>query len=349
MTERNRVASLWGGAVCIGVAAWLPFVLPGYLVLQGALVLVYAMAILGLNLLLGFSGQVCLAQGAFLACGAYTSGMLCVHAGVAPLATLPAAALVTAAVGIVVGLPALRLGGLQLAIVTFGIALLVPQLILKFDRYTKGVTGLSFDPPVPPALLAERPETWLYLLCLAAALLCVSVMLQLLRGDTGRALRALRDNPLIAESLGVNLTRARLTAFAVSAAFAGLAGGLYAVVNAYISPQSFVAGKSIEILIGAIVGGITSVGGAFLGAAFIVFVPEWTAEWNPALGGLIYGACLIVVMLLARTGLIGVPKTLLQRVRRCRPRFKRHSMRRAPNTTVHTTASIPPLRQGDTA
>lgn len=284
----------------------LPAVLPQFLLLQISLTLTYAMAILGLNLLLGFSGQVCLAQGAFFACGAYTTAILAAKYGIDPLLTLPLAALVTGFVGVLIGLPALRLGGLQLAIVTFGIAMVVPQLVLKLDKFTNGVTGISIEQPKPPAWFGASVEVWLYCLCVAGAAICVAVMIRMLRGDTGRMLRALRDNPLIAESLGINLTRTRLAVFAVSSGFAGLAGGLYAIVNAYISPQSFLAAKSIEILIGAIVGGIASISGAFLGAIFVVFVPEWTAEINPAVGGLIYGLCLIAMMLLARDGLVGL-------------------------------------------
>lgn len=284
----------------------LPAVLPQFLLLQLSLTLTYAMAILGLNLLLGFSGQVCLAQGAFFACGAYTTAILAAKYGFDPLVTLPIAAVVTGCAGVLIGLPALRLGGLQLAILTFGIAMVVPQLILKLDRFTNGVTGISIDQPRPPLWLKVGGEVWLYWLCVAGAAACVAVMVRMLRGDTGRSLRALRDNPMIAESLGVDLTGTRLAVFAVSSGFAGLGGGLYAIVNAYISPQSFLAAKSIEIIIGAIVGGVASISGAFLGALFVLFVPEWTAAINPAVGGLIYGAFLIAMMLLARTGLVGL-------------------------------------------
>lgn len=290
----------------LAALATLPALVPQYVILQFSLVLTYAMAMLGLNLLLGFSGQVCLAQGAFFACGAYTTAILASRYGLDPLLTLPFATAATGLVGVVIGLPALRLGGLQLAIVTFGIAMVVPQLILKLERYTNGVTGLSIDQPVPPGWFPGGQETWLYFLCLAAAAACVVVMLHILRGDTGRALRALRDNPLIAESLGVNLTRTRLMVFAVSSCFAGLAGALYAILNAYVSPQSFLAAKSIEILIGSIVGGVATVGGAFLGALFVVFVPEWAAEISPGVGGLVYGLCLIAMMLVAREGLVGL-------------------------------------------
>jgi len=290
------------------VVVLLPLLLPNFLLMQVSTALTFALAILGLNLLLGFAGQVCLAQGALFACGAYTTAILVAQGGWPALATLPVAAIVTALAGIVIGLPALRLGGLQLAIVTFGVAVLTPQLILKFDRLTRGVTGITFDPPAPPTWLPLGPDLWLYALCVVATAVCTVLALRMTRGDSGRALQALRDNPLVATSLGVDLVRTRLAAFAISSAFAGLGGGLFAILNGYVSPQSFLAGRSIEILIGAIVGGIGSVSGAFLGALFVVFVPEWTAELSPALGGLIYGVCLIVLMLVARDGLVGLAK-----------------------------------------
>jgi branched-chain amino acid transport system permease protein len=301
-------------ALALLVAVLLPLMLPNFLLMQVSTALAVALAILGLNLLLGFAGQVCLAQGALFACGAYTTAILVAQGGWPALATLPAAAAVAALAGIVIGLPALRLGGLQLAIVTFGVAVLTPQVILKFDRLTRGVTGITFDPPAPPAWLPVRPDLWLYALCVAAAAACAVLALRMTRDDSGRALRALRDNPLVATSLGVDLVRARLAAFAISSAFAGLGGGLFAILNGYVSPQSFLAGRSIEILIGAIVGGIGSVSGAFLGALFVVFVPEWTAELSPALGGLIYGACLIAMMLLARDGLVGLARRIASTV-----------------------------------
>lgn len=288
------------------LAALAPAVLPKFLLLQLSMALCFALAILGLNLLLGFAGQVCLAQGALFAVGAYTTAILSAKAGWHPLATLLPAACAAALAGLAIGLPALRLGGLQLAIVTFGVAVLVPQLILKFDRLTQGVTGISFDVPAPPSGLQMPPDVWLYAICVGAVALCMGLAMRVLHGGTGRSLRAMRDNELVARSMGVDLVRLRLGAFALSSAFAGLGGGLYAILNGYVSPQSFLAGKSIEILIGAIVGGITSLPGALLGALFVVFVPEWTSDLSPALGGLIYGACLVGMMLVARDGLAGL-------------------------------------------
>lgn len=290
----------------VALIASLPLLLPTFLLMQVSTALTFALAILGLNLLLGFAGQVCLAQGALFCCGAYTTAILVSQGNWPALATLPAAAAVTALVGIAIGLPALRLGGLQLAIVTFGVAVLTPQLILKFDNLTRGATGITFDPPAPPTWLLVESDTWLYVVCVVSTTICVALALRMTRGDSGRTLKAQRDNSLVATSLGIHLVRARLAAFAVSSAFAGLGGGLFAILNGYVSPQSFVAGRSIEILIGAIIGGIGSISGAFLGALFVVFVPEWTADLSPALGGLLYGACLIAMMLVARDGLIGL-------------------------------------------
>ena len=307
----------WLGLLLL--AALAPAVLPKFLLLQLSMALCFALAILGLNLLLGFAGQVCLAQGALFAVGAYTTAILSAQAGWHPLATLLPAAGAAALAGLAIGLPALRLGGLQLAIVTFGVAVLVPQLILKFDRLTQGVTGISFDAPMPPRWLSMGQDVWLHAICVAAVALCMVLARRVLRGDTGRSLRAMRDNELIARSMGVDLMSLRLGAFALSAAFAGLGGGLFAMLNGYVSPQSFLAAKSIEILIGAIVGGIASLPGALLGALFVVFVPEWTAELSTALGGLIYGACLIGMMLVARDGLAGLATRGFSRWRK--PRF----------------------------
>ncbi|KOF13879.1 branched-chain amino acid ABC transporter permease [Ensifer adhaerens] len=289
------------------VALCLPVLAPDFMLFEFSIAVSYGIAILGLNLLLGFSGQICLAQGALFGIGAYTTAIFNVNFGMDPIVTLPFAAIVTSLIGVLIGLPALRLQGLQLAIVTFGVASAFPQLLLKMDSITGGVTGLAIDQPMAPRWFPGSQELWLYGLSLICAAASVFMLSRLLRGDTGRLLRALRDNPLVAESLGVNLTKGRLAAFAASSALAGLGGGLFCILNGFISPQSFLPMKSIDILIGGIVGGITSMAGAFIGAVFIVFVPGWTTAINPALGGLIYGLCLIAMMMVARQGIAGLP------------------------------------------
>ncbi len=201
-----------------------------------------------------------------------------------------------------------------MAIITLVLAALVPSLIIRFDAITKGTAGIAIAKPEAPAWLPIGQDTWLYLVCLAGAGLCVVIMLQLIRGETGRRLRTVRDNATIAEAFGVNVTATRISAFAASAAFGGFAGGLYAMVNAFVSPDSFQLFKSFEFLAGAIIGGITSVTGAFVGAIVVIFLPEWSADISLALTGVIYGGVLIVMMLVAREGVIGLVTKALSRV-----------------------------------
>ncbi|MDX8440266.1 branched-chain amino acid ABC transporter permease [Mesorhizobium australafricanum] len=288
------------------VAALLPAALSGFQLQQVSIAISYAIAILGLNLLMGFAGQICLAQGTLFGVGAYVTAILNATYGVHPLATLPAAAVLTALAGLVVGLPALRLQGLQLAIITFGVAAAFPQLLLKLGSWTGGVSGLPIDSLEPPEFLADVPELWLYLISVGCAGVAALIVGLVLIGDVGRAVRAQRDNAQIAEALGVNLTKTKLWAFAISSALAGLGGGVFAILNGFISPQSFLAPLSITIVIGSIVGGSTSIIGAFVGGLFITFVPTWTSNVNLALGNVIYALALIGIMLLARGGVAGL-------------------------------------------
>ncbi len=302
-----RAASI----VTITVALLLvPFVFPDFLVFQFSMVLTYAIAILGLNLLMGFNGQISVAHGVFFAIGGYTTAIFMTRYGMNYLATLPIAVAMSSLLGLLVGVPALRWQGLPLAFITFGLAVLVPPVALKLEPITKGATGISMPKPAPPAWFPGNQDTFLYWLCLAGVAICVLIAWRLTHGDTGRSLRAVRDNALIAESLGVNLTKVRVAAFTTSAGFAGFGGGLFAIVNAYVSPESFQMTKSFDFLGGAIVGGITSISGAFIGALFIVFLPEWSADMNIALSGLIYGGVMVLMMLVARDGVVGLIGTL---------------------------------------
>ena len=303
--EPDRALRIVGAlALALGLIA-VPAVFPDFRVYQLSVALTYAIAILGLNLLMGFNGQISVAQGVFFAVGAYTSAILMTRYGVDYLATLPAAVMAAAVLGLAVGVPALRWQGLPLAFITFGLAVLVPPLALKLEPITKGATGISLVKPSAPEWFPGSQDTFLYVLCLAGCGLCVLVARRLLRGNTGRALRAVRDNGLIAESLGINLAAVRLAAFTISAGFAGFGGGLFAVVNGFVSPESFQMTKSFDFLVGSIVGGITSISGAFIGALFVVFLPDWSADLSLAAAGLVYGVVLVVMMLLARDGVIG--------------------------------------------
>jgi len=310
--NKNAMAML--GVAAFAALALAPLLLPGYLVFQASLGLTYAIAILGLNLLMGFNGQISLAQGVFFALGGYIVAILMTDYGVPIYLAIAVAVAATTLLGALIGVPALRLQGLQLAIITLVLAALVPSLIMRFDSITKGTSGIAIAKPEPPKWLPMEQDTWLYLICLAGAGLCVVIMLRLVGGDTGRRLRAVRDNATIAESFGVHVAATRIAAFATSAAFGGFAGGLYAMVNAFVSPDSFQLFKSFEFLAGAIIGGITSITGAFIGAVIVIFLPEWSADINLALTGVIYGAALVVMMLVAREGVVGLVTKGLSRL-----------------------------------
>lgn len=298
-------------AAALATLAFVPAVLPGYLVFQASTALTYAIAILGLNLLMGFNGQISLAQGVFFAIGGYAVAILMADYSVPVWLAIPIATALAAVLGALVGIPALRLQGVQLAIVTLVLAALVPSLILRFSSITKGTSGIAIDKPEPPSWLPLGQDAFVYLICLVGAGLCVAVMLRLVTGETGRCLRSVRDNPTIAEAFGIHVPRTKIAAFATSAAFGGFAGGLFAMVNAFVSPDSFQIFKSFEFLAGAIIGGITSIAGAFIGAVIVIFLPEWSADISLALAGIVYGGTLIVMMLVAREGVVGlVAKTL---------------------------------------
>ena len=292
-----------------------PAMFPDFLVYQFSVALTYAIAILGLNLLMGFNGQISVAQGVFFAVGAYTTAIFMTRYGMNYLLTLPIAVLTASILGLLVGIPALRWQGLPLAFITFGLAVLGPPLALKLEPITKGATGISMIKPAVPSWFSGNQDTFLYTLCLLGFALSALFVWRLTRGDTGRSLRAARDSGLIAESLGVNLTKVRLAAFVTCSGMAGFAGGLFAIVNGFVSPESFQMTKSFDFLVGSIVGGITSISGSLIGALLIVFLPDWAADMNIALSGLIYGAVLVVMMLIARDGVMGLLSTLLTALR----------------------------------
>jgi branched-chain amino acid transport system permease protein len=299
-------------AVAVLVAVGLPFNSEPVVNGQLTLVLIYAVAALGLNLLVGYAGQISLGHGAFFAIGAYTAAALIVHAGVPYLLTVPAAALLTFAIGFAFGVPALRLRGLYLALVTLALAVALPPLIKRFEGLTGGVQGMSVPQPAVPGWLPVDPDQYLYLLVLAVAAGMFLLAANLTRGGLGRALIAIRDNERAATTMGVDPARVKTRVFACSAAYAGVAGALFTFALGFVAPESFTLVLSFNFLAAIVIGGLGTVGGAVLGALFIEFVPQYADDVNQALTGVIYGATLIAVMYLLPGGAAG----LLRRLRR---------------------------------
>ena len=304
---------VWLVSVLLVVALLvLPFLVKNYRVFQFNLVLVYAVAILGLNMLTGFNGQISLGHGAFYAFGAYAAAVLMDKAGMPYWATLPFAFLLCFAFGFVVGFPALRLAGHYLALATFALALAVPQL-LKYKRlegYTGGVQGIVLSKPEPPFAfsLFGQPlsaDRWLYFFTLVVAAVMFLLAWNLLRGRVGRALIAVRDHPIAATAMGINLPMFKSLTFGVSAGITGLAGALGAIVVAFVSPDSFTVQLSIFLLVGVVVGGLASIPGAIFGGIFIQFVPNIADEMSKSAPAAIYGVLLIGLMYLLPTGVMG--------------------------------------------
>jgi branched-chain amino acid transport system permease protein len=291
-----------------------------YHLFQMTMVIVYAIAILGLALLIGFNGQISLGHGAFYAIGAYTTAILMTTWNMPYWLTLPFSAVVCAGVGFLLGLPALRLGGLYLALTTFALAVAVPQ-ILKYkavDQWTGGVQGLVIDKPEAPFDLPFNPDQWLYLFTLFVAVILYIIAWNLTRGRIGRAMMAIRDHALAAETMGVNLAMLKTRTFAVSAMYTGLAGSLGAIAIQFVAPDSFGVFVSIFLFVGLVVGGASSIGGTLIGAAFVEFIPNLADKVSKAAPGAVYGVLLIATMFLMPAGAGGALVLLWRRLTRRR-------------------------------
>ena len=304
--------------IAVGIVALaFPFVASGYHIYQGAQVLILAIALLGLNLLTGFNGQISLGHGAFFAIGGYGTAILIVKFGAPFWAAIPLASVVCFIAGFLFGFPALRFGGLYLALATFALAVATPQILSYkgFESFTGGSDGITLVKPSPPIGIGVSADQWLYLVCLACAAALYWAARNLVRGRIGRALIAIRDQPIAAETMGINAALYKTTCFGVSALYAGVAGGLSAIAVGFVSPESFGLALSLAFLVGIVVGGLASLGGALFGALFIEFVPniadQLTVSWGEgakALPGAIYGLLLILVMAALPGGAAGAAR-----------------------------------------
>jgi branched-chain amino acid transport system permease protein len=289
-----------------------------YRVFQLTLVLVYAIALLGLNILTGYNGQISLGHGAFYAIGAYVAAILMDKFGVPYWLTLPAAGATCLVVGFLFGLPALRLEGLYLALATFALGVSMPQL-LKYkhlEHWTGGVQGIVIIKPDPPFGLPVNQDQWLYFFCLAVALVMFVLGWNLLRGRVGRALIAIRDQPVAAEAMGVNNAMYKSLAFGVSAMYTGVAGALGAIAVQFVAPDSFNIFLSITFLVGIVIGGLASIPGAIYGAIFIQFVPNIADQISKAAPWAIYGVFMIGFMYLMPAGVAGAIRIATARIMR---------------------------------
>jgi len=315
--QRRRSAGAIALALVLVAACVLPFVTSNYRVFQFTLVLVYAIALLGLNILTGYNGQISLGHGAFYAIGAYTAAIMMDRYGLPYWLTVPAAALVCGVFGFLFGRPALRLEGLYLALATFALGVATPQL-LKYkhlEGWTGGVQGIVIVKPDAPFGLPLSPDQWLYFFTLAVAVLMFVLGWNLLRGRVGRALVAIRDQPIAASAMGIDTALYKSLAFGVSAMYTGVAGALGAIAVQFVAPDTFSIFLSISFLVGMVIGGLASIPGAVFGALFIQFVPNVADQISKAAPWAIYGVLLIGFMVLMPAGISGAIRIGWARIR----------------------------------
>ncbi|NBQ87849.1 MAG: branched-chain amino acid ABC transporter permease [Betaproteobacteria bacterium] len=302
----------WYGLLCVLLAA-APVLLSEYLLAQLTFILIYGIVGLGLMLLAGFTGLFSIGHAAFLGVGAYTQAVFTGMGVPFPIA-LALAALLSAAVGIVVGLPALRVKGIYLGIATLSFGFIVEEAFARWESVTGGNAGMSVGQVNIFGWVADSGTSF-YFVCLVIAVLCTLACINLLRTSTGRAFVAIRDSEISAQSMGIHLAYYKTLSFAISAALAGIGGALYAHQIRFLSPDQFNIIQSIDLLLMVVIGGLGSIHGAFLGAIFLIglpqaisavkdYLPEAIAQ-APGLKAVIYGAVLIAFVLFEPLGLYG--------------------------------------------
>lgn len=307
----------------------LPDLVSDYRLFLVSTMMIAAIAVLGLNLLTGFNGQISLGHGAFYAVGAYTAAVLMDHLNMPYWLTLPCAAVVCFMVGYLFGLPALKLEGHYLALATFALALAVPQ-ILKYkwlEGLTGGVQGIVLNKPEVPFGLPLTEDQWLYYYILVVMVLLYWAAANILRSRSGRAMMAIRDYAIAADTMGIDTALYKTVTFGISAAYTGIAGALSASAIAFVAPDSFNIFLSIKFLIGLVVGGIGSLTGSVVGGIFYVLVDNSAQALSTFVKndlGLqfdlsaytVFGILLIVLMYLMPMGIVGGVYYLVQNLRR---------------------------------
>lgn len=310
----------------------LPSIVTSYQSSQWTQVLIFTIAIMGLNVLVGYSGQISLGHGAFMALGAYTTAILISRYHMDYLLTIPIAGLLTGAIGFLLGIPALRLSALYLALATFALAVVTPSLIKRPAQLTGGVQGILLNQPEPPQIakdafvaLTNGPpmtsEQWLYYVSLGSGLILFWLAWNVIRHRPGRAMRAARDSEVAAATSGINVAGYKTLAFGMSAFYAGVAGSLYGLATGYVSPDTFPVALSFQLLVGAVIGGLASTLGPLVGGIFVYWLPIVSSQtisdqaWIPsqissvfvrAGPAVTYGALLILIMIFAPSGIVGL-------------------------------------------
>ena len=315
-------------AVVLATLAAVPLLATDFQLFRFTNIVIYALALIGMNLLVGYNGQISLGHGAFYAVGAYATILLVAHAGVAHWIAVPVAGIVCLGVGFLFSLPLLRLQPMHLAMATFALGAVLPSLAKwkLVERWTGGTQGLGIDEPRVPFGLPLRFDQWIYLLALLVVALSFWLTFNLLRGRAGRAAIAIRDHPIAAQSMGIHNALYKAAIFGISAMLVGVAGGLGALSMRYVAPGMFGLFLSFGLLIGIAVGGLGSLSGALYGAVCLQFiflvVGASASSLQTSNTPLIYGVVLILFLCLFPNGIAGLVTSACARLRRARAKHR---------------------------
>lgn len=314
-----------GFVVLIAAVVVAPLLSSNYRTFQLAFVGIYLIALIGLNILTGLTGQISLGHGAFMGVGAYATTILVVDHGWNNLWTLPVAGIVAGVAGLAFGLPATRFAGPYLALATFAIPLSFIGLLKRFPHFTGGTLGKQLPAAQSQFGIHTNPSVWIYWVSWVVALAMFLAAWFVVRGRFGRALRSVRDSEIAATASGVSTAGIKTVAFGISAFYCGVAGGLFAIAVTYVNPDTFPIDLSILLLVGVVLGGAGSLGGMVFGALFVEFI---RITWGPALLDLfssvhhintrapgsslvVYGVVLLLVLYVAPAGAAGLVRRLV--------------------------------------
>ncbi len=333
-------------AVLLAFLCWMPFTIGSFRTFQLTTVATWAIVAMGLNILTGYNGQISLGHGAFVTLGAYTAAVLTdskehlafIDSTPWPFwTTIVMGGLIAAAAGFAVGVPALRLSGPYLAVATLGLVLALPSVLTKYDGFSGGRLGLRVPQPPPPTFLEDllNRDQWFFFMALISAVLLAAIAWLIVRSRWGRAFVAVRDSEVAAAAVGIDVSRTKVTAFTISAFYAGIAGAIYFTFFGRISPETIGIVLSINFFTAVVIGGLGSILGSIIGGFVVVFLPDLSTEAATGFFGeqqgkqlwpAVYGSVLIGVIILMPHGVAG----FLSRLARLRPADAVAAVRAAP-------------------
>lgn len=299
MNKLLKNKKLWI-VVLVLIALLFPFIVgkSGYFMTLFVMMCVYTISAMALNLLVGYGGQISVGNAAFIIIGSYTVAILSSKFGLPIWILLPLSGIITAFIGLVIGIPAVRLSGHFLAVATLGFGLSIPQIALNWESMTNGYAGLSVS---RPSFVSS--DTQFFYIVVILTLFIIWLLTNIVKSGMGRAFIAIRDSEIAAQANGINISFYKTVMFVISAFFTGIAGGLYAYWIGFVSPDDFTITTSLLLLAMVVVGGLASIPGAIIGAAIFSMIPHFTDSFV-GITNIVIGIAVVVVILFRPNGIV---------------------------------------------